>query len=329
MSDLITTATNIRGMFSAVSGGARFVRDYGAPIAGAVAMGNPAGLTMTAASWVLSSAFTGSVGVLGASWATKLLLDTYGGDIARGVYNTVSTEMSKLPFHNNVWGTPPPIVRQPPALFSLENAQLVVGQASKHSRALFAVLVFSGLQYLHALGAYEMQRQVRARIESLPSVSAAPSNASQKTSPEALSALYSQMAAEHKTGPASKKGEDADAAILERLLHSLYAQHPFYAPVDNVEAAYFTLSGNHPVRMVVNLLLGFLLQLNALLSRGGGAIEDPIADLARFTSVVAYFELLMRSLRLYGWAPLYVGTSFVARLFESDPATQTVKIRSR
>ena len=85
-----------------------------------------------------------------------------------------------------------------------------------------------------------------------------------------------------------------------------------------------TLSDNHPVRMVVNLLLGALMQMSALLaSKSDGiissSIEDPIAEIARVASVMAYFEILMRSLRLYGWAPLYVGTSLVARLFLEPP----------
>jgi hypothetical protein len=143
--------------------------------------------------------------------------------------------------------------------------------------------------------------------------------------PVSLRALYAaRVAATAPTGAVMAAEEVEDAGLLEQLLHSLYASHPFYAPALNAkqEAAYFTLSDNHPVRMVVNLLLGFLMQLNALLAPGGGSttLDDPIGQVARATSVLAYFELLMRALRLYGWAPLYVGTRLVASVFLAPPA---------
>jgi hypothetical protein len=298
MDQLVALMGGANGAVSAATSGVSLLANSG------LAMANPADLTMTAAKWVLSSAFTSSVGVLGASWAAKALLSHYGDDIVSGLYNTITTELSKLP--PSLWGTPPP-KREPPPLFSLENAQYVIGHASKHSRALFTLLLLAGLQYLHAVGAYEMRRQVRARIETTPGPLV------NHTGGDAKRATYAELAEAAAKAPSTKQ----DDALLERMLHSLYAQHPFYASGGKAEAAYFTLSGNHPVRMVVNLLLGFLVQLNALLA-GGGAIDDPVADMARIASVVAYFELLMRSLRLYGWAPLYVGTSLVARMFAGE-----------
>ena len=280
--------------------------------------GGPVGLGMVAAKWLLSSTLTSSVGALGASWAFKALLSHYGSDIAQGLYSTITTEMSKLPQR---WGGAPK--PPPPPLLSLQGAGELMGAAARHSRALFAVLLFLSVQYLHALGAYEMRRTVRARADTRAPTTSAKSPP-QKEAPSQQSAFYTARAhlALANQDTLETRVTQEDASVFDGLLHSLYANHAFYAPLDPkaTEAAYFTLSGNHPVRMCVNLLLGFSMQLNALLPFRGPSSDDTIAQAARVASVVAYFEMLMRALRLYGWAPLYVATSLVARAFAGAPA---------
>lgn len=298
-------------------------------VAGAATMmGDPTQLAIAGAKWALSSSFAGSVGAIGVGWAGKLLMGHYGADIVQGFYGTIFNELGKLSSPEWWRGAPPVAPKTKPlSLFSLENAQTLMGVASQHSRALFAVLLVVSLQYLHALGAYEMRRQVRARGPPPPKKQMPNNNNNENIimDPVSLRALYAaRVAATAPTGAVMAAEEVEDAGLLEQLLHSLYASHPFYAPALNAkqEAAYFTLSDNHPVRMVVNLLLGFLMQLNALLAPGGGSttLDDPIGQVARATSVLAYFELLMRALRLYGWAPLYVGTRLVASVFLAPPA---------
>ena len=304
----------LTGLFSAATNAASLAHEWGVTDAVVGMSAGPTGMGLIAAKWLLSSSLTGSLGAFGASWVLKGLLSHYGDDIVKGLYGTITTEMAKLPPQ---WGGTPKPPPDPPPLLSLEGALSLIGIVAKHSRALFALLLFLSLQYLHALGAYEMRRAVRARLDARPPASAVAPPAP-RADPAAVRAFCEARAREtahSREGDAAKKLDrrvaQEDASIFERLLHALYANHGFYSGQKEAEAAYFTLSGNHPVRMVVNLLLGFMLQMNALLLFRGSPQGDSVAQVARVASVVAYFELLMRALRLYGWAPLYVATRLV------------------
>jgi hypothetical protein len=331
--DALHGLQQLTGLFSAATQVAGVAQQWGVTDAVVGMSTGPAGMGLIAAKWLLSSSLTSSVGAFGASWVAKWLLSQYGEDIARGLYQTISTEMGKLP-QQSYWGGPAP--QPPPAShLSLEGALSMIDTAAKHSRALSILLLFLSVQYLHALGAYEMRRAVRARADARSRIiipAASPSSST--TAPlktgadEATRRAYFQARASEtaprtqatmKVEALDRRVAQEDAGIFDRLLHSLYASHSFYAPAGSkdVETAYFTLSSNHPVRVLVNLLLGFMMQMNALLlpfrNKNQNGTHDPIADVARAASVVAYFELLMRSLRLYGWAPVYVATSLVAR----------------
>jgi hypothetical protein len=209
------------------------------------------------------------------------------------------------------------------------------------------LLVFGGVfNYLHGIGAYEMRRKTRARAEASAAVSATSTTSTTTTTPvlpsrqkgvggaaapstmpsEATRAFYDWQARQTvrvrtEIREQEDGGDNGQDGLLSWAIRQMYANHPFYAPVPEGKADtawYFTLQNNHPVRFLINLMLGFSLQANALLL--GGDLRhtgDPIHITAKMISFWVYWELFARALRLYGWAPVYVATQQLLNLFSS------------
>jgi hypothetical protein len=214
------------------------------------------------------------------------------------------------------------------------------------TRVTLVVLGFTA-QYLHALGAYEMRRKLRADAEARPALrlkseKTTTASASQMPTPtaegardfrahmawQAIESLHAQNT--HNTpGTAMdlllRSEEDADEpGWLNHWVRQLYERHPFYLPTEGDggktkpdTGAYFTLTQNDPVRVLINLLLGFSLQMNSLFA--SGATMDPVAAIARLLSFVAYWEVFAQALRLYGLSPLYTATRAVMGLLQAAP----------
>ena len=103
----------------------------------------------------------------------------------------------------------------------------------------------------------------------------------------------------------------------QRWLRGLYASDPFYrgeAPSmdETVFVSAFLGSSHNPMRMLVNIFLGLALQLSTML--GGTRDNDPIRTTAQLASMIAYWELLVYALRMYGWGPVSAALSYVVRL---------------
>ena len=270
-------------------------------------MGAGAALAFQLAKLTLTGAVSGGLVWSGLAFGSQILFGLYGGRIASVLVDTVHTEIGKrmrgssskreetmAPETWNQWAKEG-ASRAPAA---------IVAGISQNSTAFMLAVLAVALQYLHGLGAYEMRRRVRETDGG--------------GHPDATAALDDDTRRAYMEWMSKTEQKSDDDGLLDGMLRRMYTAHPFYAtPQDpSKEEPYFTLGENHPVRVVINLILGFSMQVNALFTgQSGHSTADPIYLTARRVSLLTYWEVIARALRLYGVAPVFVATSMVARMF--------------
>lgn len=204
----------------------------------------------------------------------------------------------------------------------------------------FSILILGFiLLYLHNMGALKMRDKIRlhAATHHRKGVHVADPQADETADKTQDKGLFSRI-----TGLfyAQKNTADADVAaekgeqegdeddFFEYHLRNLYESHPFYStPLNDIQQneknespGLFSPKDAHVARIIFNIILGIIMQLNGLwLDRSSAIIDDPVKTLTRATSFLVYWEVLARVLRLYGWAPLYIATRQVMLLVASPP----------
>jgi hypothetical protein len=112
--------------------------------------------------------------------------------------------------------------------------------------------------------------------------------------------------------------------FLESKLRNLYLRAPYYDP-SRPDGSYYSLDHINVVRILINTMLGFLLQMEYLL-RGGRTSSssssshtsgDGFHTTTRVVSGLFFWELLVHALRLHGWGPVHVATQHLVGLLKA------------
>jgi len=229
----------------------------------------------------------------------------------------------------------------------------------------FSFLIFGSLLiYLHSMGAWEMQKKIRMRAASrsrkLNQDDGIASNNKDKMKNESLILKMTGMFFMHRKNDNENHTKNDDESIekekeeedgfIQHSLRNLYESHPFYMPPtqDTVEESLFNIQNANVVRIIFNIILGIMMQLNAFWagqsskdpndnnnnSSGNSDNPDPIKAITSFTSFMVYWEVLARVLRLYGWAPFYVATRQLMLLLlgttiTANPLSTNNKVKKR
>jgi hypothetical protein len=295
-----------------------------------------------------ASSVTSILAMGAANLATTMFMSMFGWPSAQSLTQSVQTAF---------WARAPPPQQQPhqqpskeedakqtqrwDAMRAMGSAREAVDTLSRHSTAVMLLLLSLTLQYLHVMGAYEMRRKMKARVATQSKTdggvvtAAAGSTASDETNTK-RSIAYAQA----KQAVTQKKKRSADEEVvvdaesytpdenvLESALRGLYLRDRFYNPSAPGEGGDWYLTVNtmrvNPVRIIMNVLLGFSMQLNAMFT-GSSTMQavDPVVVAARAAAVVAYWELFARALRLYGWAPVYIAVQQVTHMLMSANKTK-------
>lgn len=317
---LITTATGLFTTYRVASSVYSELRRWGLDPASLVFGGSSSD---SAAKNIFAGSFT-SVLALGAGRAAlSSLYNLLGGASASATADAMQAAF---------WSRAPP-PQQPPKTgqatthawdewHAMGTARDTAQFISEHSTAVMLLFLSLSLQYLHFMGAYEMQRKLKARAATQPTAAAPttdPALSTLRTIANAQARQTRRQPVTATTGLVDAESAAAGDGLLEGLLRDMYLNDGFYnpKPPPNASRTFFTVTPTrvNPVRYLVNVLLGFSMQLNALVT-GSSELQgvDPIAAAARVSAAVAYWELLTRALHMYGWAPTYVAVQQVARL---------------
>jgi hypothetical protein len=123
--------------------------------------------------------------------------------------------------------------------------------------------------------------------------------------------------------------DEREDPFLVKQLKELYLKAEYYKP-GTKDARFLTLKELSTVRMLINTMLGFILQMESVFGvrrQGGGAggnghpSQLPFYAITQFVAAVAYWELFSRAIRLHGWAPVYVATEQVLRMLSAAADT--------
>jgi hypothetical protein len=113
-------------------------------------------------------------------------------------------------------------------------------------------------------------------------------------------------------------------AFLDRHLRELYLGSPYYTPGKN--GSYYAVGDISVIRALINTMLGFMLQMEAVLNGGRRSKNDaagaaghlpPFYVVARVISGCAYWELFAHAIRLHGWGPVYVAVQYIIGLLSA------------
>ena len=297
------------------------------------------------------SLFAGSVTSMLTAGATalggRLLMQSFGGTAVNGLTGMLSASLSQA-MRGFSLGTaaikPDPVMERRLAQLEAQgatpNVLAQLAGLTQHRVGVALMVMGSFLGYLHYVGAMEFRRRIstlaqqprkpsrpRTRLSVAQQLlanapAAQPGDEAQLRDRQRLAAMVRHL----HNRPARIEEEDDDEKLLpfdivghaQHWLHGLYASDPFYrgeAPSrdETVFVSAFMGGSQNPMRMLVNVFLGLALQLSAML--GGGARDgDPVRTTAQMASMVAYWELLVYALRLYGWGPVSAALSYVVRL---------------
>lgn len=284
---------------------------------------------------VFLKSLTSMLAVGAANLATSTFMGLFQTSATQGALQTLQTAFWTRAPSPHGGALPPPSPqqqRQWDALRALGGARDAVHTLSRYSTAVMLFLLSLTLQYLHVIGAYEMRRKLQARAATQATTASPTVDAETSTVRAYANAQAARAALSAKDKAASNQVvHDAEAFqapddVLESVLRGFYLNDRFYNPAlpGPASASFLTVTPLrvNPVRVVMNILLGFSMQLNAMFT-GSAQLSgtDPIPLAARTAAVIAYWELLARALQLYGWAPVYVAVERVTRMLMAAPRT--------
>jgi len=260
------------------------------------------------------------------SLGAKYFLSLYGEKMFHGLFKTfmdgVSIKPKKAPpeNQNGAWISNLLLQAWPHFGKSFNPNQL----KGIKNRALLTAISSITLVWVQYVGATEMRKQVIKRLKR--------DQGDSKDDDDLLKmwrarkyedstfqdvAYYDRVISEGLSEEGKQQAVNEDGwlskAIHEGIL-DLYKKGPFYTEENPslFSLHYFDPSHTHLVRMVLNTLLGMLLQLDFVFSRSGSS--DPVKTFSNFLLISGYTEILCRALRLYGWAPLYVAAKVLNKL---------------
>jgi hypothetical protein len=115
--------------------------------------------------------------------------------------------------------------------------------------------------------------------------------------------------------------DDFRLPSLKRLCYNLYFNNDYYT-AENPKIAYISAPyNNHIVRIIINTLLGLFQQMGLVSSDA----NDPVDSIITAAELVGYWEITAHLVGLYGWAPVYVATQWLAQSLLSARAPKTRK----
>lgn len=297
--------------------------------------------TLTTSLWTL-----GSTGIMAVG--SQLLLSAYGGHAGGGILSSIHAEIQRF----QKLRTPPhgqPEKQQQLAVWqrlgAAPDAQQQVQQLPATSLSVLVVLFGSLLTYMHTMGAYEIKGQLQANADARGAdPSAGPSSAANGDPMHdehflrwyAAQIAPSQSAVRQWLTADGAASTDDDPDLVESKLRDIYTQHPFYEPKrplppgvmspPSAEPRFVTAEWPHPVRVVINLMVGFALHVNALLGRKGSRNRS-LRTVAQLVTLEAYWELFAHAIRLYGWSPVRQATRYVLWLLMSGQPQAALQAR--
>jgi hypothetical protein len=236
-----------------------------------------------------------------------------------------------------------------------------------HSLGIQLLIFGTFLTYLHAQGAYEIKKQLKGREvrerfggkKTRQVAAGAPSGQNVPLRPDtvppeldqsrmkeqcewddlalldAKQTMLKDMLHEKGVGIETLREEEEDG-FIDSALREMYTKDSFYDPNASPPGHFIKLQTPNPVRMIINIMLGFIMQMNVFLvgrtasspSRRQGKEKeeegvdkthhtDTLRDAARLIAVWAYWELFVHAIRQHGWGPVYVATQHVVALLTS------------
>jgi hypothetical protein len=292
----------------------------------------------------IASSVTSILAMGAANLATTMFMSMFGWPSAQSLTQSVQTAF---------WARAPPPQQQHQqpskeedakqtqrwdAMRAMGSAREAVDTLSRHSTAVMLLLLSLTLQYLHVMGAYEMRRKMKARVATQSKTDGVVVVAAVASDEMNTKRSFAYAQAKQAVTQKKKRSEDEevvvdaesytpDDSVLESSLRGLYLKDRFYNPSAPGEGSDWYLTVNtmrvNPVRIIMNVLLGFSMQLNAMFT-GSSTMQavDPVVVAARAAAVVAYWELFARALRLYGWAPVYIAVQQVTHMLMSANKTK-------
>jgi hypothetical protein len=108
---------------------------------------------------------------------------------------------------------------------------------------------------------------------------------------------------------------------LKRLCYNLYFNNDYYTAANSKIAYISAPYNNHIVRIIINTLLGLFQQMGLVSSDA----NDPVDSIITAAELVGYWEITAHLVGLYGWAPVYVATQWLAQSLLSARAPKTRK----
>jgi hypothetical protein len=128
---------------------------------------------------------------------------------------------------------------------------------------------------------------------------------------------------------------DGQIQIAGSPYAQLYLGSPYYDPeTDQNKLNFFSVKDTSVVRVITNVLYGFILHMESLLNAGrprqpynpgggGGGVQNPFSKMTTVVAALAYSEFLARALRLYGWAPVTLAVqAVIAQLWSQTQQQQ-------
>ena len=114
--------------------------------------------------------------------------------------------------------------------------------------------------------------------------------------------------------------EDLGLPSLKRMCYNLYFNNDYYTNPQSQIGLLSSPLNNHIVRIIANTLIGLFQQIGIITSEKGG---DPIDAFVTAAELVGYWEITAHLIGLYGWAPVYVATHWVAgSMFAHTPKSR-------
>ena len=109
----------------------------------------------------------------------------------------------------------------------------------------------------------------------------------------------------------------------KRLCYDLYSQNEYYTntnPNKKIPEFDNRLGNNNIIRIIANTMIGFLQTFRFMNPKA-----DPIEMFLIWAEATGYWEVLARLLGMYGWAPVYIASHWIAQTMTSGRKQKYIK----
>ena len=148
---------------------------------------------------------------------------------------------------------------------------------------------------------------------------------------------FMRQRADHMHNKAVLVAIENERHLNESFSGKLYLRSPYYNPETNPKNLnFFSVYDTHVVRVIINVLNGFILHMESLFNAGrprqqynqgesssSAGVQNPFSKMTTVVAALAYSEFLARALRLYGWAPVTLAVqAVIAQLWSQTQQQQ-------